>query len=226
MNRDIEKLEKTLGYTFNNKKLLIQALTHGSCTGDVTENYERLEFLGDRVLGLAVAEMLYDTFPKEPEGSLSQRHTSLVCKETVAELSRALTIDQYVHIASEDIRENDNVLCDVGEAVIGAIYVDGGSEKALEYVRAKWKDLLHKSHNPPKDSKTELQEMSHIKGLGMPTYEVVKREGSEHEPIFHIAVNLEGTTPEVGQGRDKKLAEQDAAHKMLMKIRNFPNHGK
>ena len=194
MNKDIEKLEQSLGYTFNNKKLLTQALTHGSCTGDVSENYERLEFLGDRVVGVAVAEMMYYTFPKEPEGGLSQRHTSLVCKETVAEMSRDLTIDQYVHIASEDIRENDNVLCDVGEAVIGAIYVDGGSEKALEYVRAKWKDLLHKSHNPPTDSKTDLQEMSHIKGLGMPTYEDVNRSGSDHEPIFPIAITQEGTT--------------------------------
>lgn len=226
MIKNPEELEYHLQYKFKNTKLLEQTLTHGSCTGKISENYERLEFLGDRVLGLCVATMLYQTFSNEPEGSLSQRHTLLVCKETVAEVSRNLKIDEFVHIANEDIRENDNVLCDVGEAVIGAIYLDGGYEQAWTYVKRNWEDLLHKSITPPKDSKTLLQEVSHIKGLGVPSYEVVSREGSEHEPLYHIAVNLKGVSPEVGQGRNKKLAEQDAAHKMLLKIRELPTNVK
>ena len=221
-----ETLEGNLGYCFKNKRLLQQALTHSSCTSDIEENYERLEFLGDRVLGVAIAEMLYKSFPKEPEGSLSQRHTALVCKETVAEISRQLGIDNYVRIATEDIRKNDNVLCDVGEAIIGAIFLESGADEAFSYVRRHWESWLHKTIQPPKDSKTELQEMVHIKGLEMPVYEVIKREGSEHEPTFYIAVKLGASRMEIGMGKNKKLAEQDAAHKMLEKIRSLPNHGK
>ena len=204
-----EDLEAALGYVFKHKSLLKQALTHSSVTGNTDENYERLEFLGDRVLGLAVAEMLYKEFKKESEGSLSQRHTALVCKETVAEVSR-----------------NDNVLCDVGEAIIGAIFLESGADEAFAYVRHHWEKQLHKAVIPPKDCKTALQEMAHTKGLEMPVYEVIKREGSEHEPIFHIAVRLGADREEIGTGKNKKLAEQDAAHKMLEKIRSLPDHGK
>ena len=221
-----EDLETALGYIFKHKSLLKQALTHSSVTGNTDENYERLEFLGDRVLGLAVAEMLYKEFKKEPEGSLSQRHTALVCKETVAEVSRNLGIDKKVRIATEDIRENDNVLCDVGEAIIGAIFLESGADKAFAYVRHHWEKQLHKAVIPPKDCKTALQEMAHTKGLEMPVYEVIKREGSEHEPIFYIAVRLGVDREEIGTGKNKKLAEQDAAHKMLEKIRSLPDHGK
>ena len=221
-----EDLETALEYNFKHKSLLKQALTHSSITGNIEENYERLEFLGDRVVGLAVAEMLYKEFKNEPEGSLSQRHTALVCKETVAEVSRRLGIDKKVRIATEDIRENDNVLCDVGEAIIGAIFLESGANEAFAYVHKHWEKQLHKAILPPKDDKTALQEMSHIKGLEMPVYEVIKREGSEHEPIFHIAVRLGSNWEEIGMGKSKKLAEQDAAHKMLEKIRSLPSHGK
>lgn len=221
-----EDLETALGYSFKDKRLLKQALTHSSITGDIEENYERLEFLGDRVLGLAVAEMLYKEFKTEPEGSLSQRHTALVCKETVAEVSRDLGVDKKVRIATEDIRENDNVLCDVGEAIIGAIFLESGAEEAFAYVRRHWEKKLHKAVLPPKDSKTALQEMAHTKGLEMPVYEVIKREGSEHEPIFHIAVRLGADWEEIGTGKNKKLAEQNAAHKMLERIRSLPDHDK
>lgn len=215
---DFATIESILGYQFKNRRLLQQALTHSSCSGKVSENYERLEFLGDRVLGVAVAEMLYNAFPQEPEGSLSQRHTSLVCKEAVSDVVRHLGLDKYVRISSEDIRENDNVLCDVGEAIIGAIYIDGGSDKALDYVRRIWHGLIHKDLTPPKDSKTLLQEVAHTKGLSAPVYEVVSREGAEHEPIFHISVSFDDGLKVIGIGRNKKLAEQDAASKMLQQL--------
>ncbi len=215
---NFEKIEQIIGYNFQNRRLLQQALTHSSFSGKVSENYERLEFLGDRVLGVAVAEMLYKTFPGEPEGSLSQRHTSLVCKETVSEVVRNMGLDKYIRIANEDIRENENVLCDVGEAVIGAIFIDGGCQNALEYVRREWKDLIHKNTAPPKDSKTLLQEVAHVRGLETPLYEVKSREGAEHEPVFHISVSFPGIGSVTGTGRNKKLAEQDAASQMLQKL--------
>ena len=214
----LENLEHILDYKFKNICLLRQALTHSSCSGKVSENYERLEFLGDRVLGVAVAEMLYKAFPDEPEGSLSQRHTSLVCKEMVSDVIRRRGIDKYVQVASEDIRENDNVLCDVGEAIIGAIYIDGGAQPAIDYVCRFWHELIHKNITPPKDSKTLLQEVAHSRGLETPSYEVISREGSEHEPVFHIRVNFAGQNSVSGSGRNKKLAEQDAASKMLRQL--------
>mgnify|MGYP000763698190 FL=1 len=120
----MKELEKNLQYHFNNQHLLHQALTHTSKTGKLSENYERLEFLGDRVLGVAVAEMVYRVFPAEPEGSLSQRFMALVCKETVAEMALKLGLDRYIMAESVDVHHNDNVLCDVCEAVIGAMYLD------------------------------------------------------------------------------------------------------
>lgn len=214
----IKNLENILGYKFCNINLLKQAITHSSYSSDVAKNYERLEFLGDRVLGVAIASLLYRIFPNEPEGSLSQRHTGLVCKETVAQVAMSLNLNEYMIVANDDIRTNENVLCDVCEAIIGAIYIDSNCGDAVEFVNKHWKELIDKNVAPPKDSKTTLQEVAHLKGLGMPSYKVVGREGSEHEPVFHIAVNLKGTEPEIGIGKNKKLAEFDAATKMLSKI--------
>lgn len=211
----LSELEKILGYEFNDKHLLRQAVTHSSHSSRLSENYERLEFLGDRVLGVSIASLLYRIFPDEPEGSLSQRHTALVCKETVAEVGRSLQLDKYMIVANEDIRDNENVLCDMCEAVIGAIYIDAGCERAVEFVNLHWKNLIDKNMAPPKDSKTALQEVAHAKGLGSPVYEVVGRAGSEHEPIFYMTVSLQGVPPQKGEGRNKKLAEQEAAAKML-----------
>lgn len=214
----IEKLEKILGYKYKNPALLKQALTHSSHSSHVDENYERLEFLGDRVLGLTIASLLYTIFPKEPEGSLSQRHTALVCKETVAQVAKSLKLDEYMIVANEEIRENENVLCDVCEAVIGSIYIDSDCVAAIDFVNAHWRELIDKNVAPPKDSKTMLQEKAHATGHGAPVYKLESRKGSEHEPVFFISVTLNGLSPEIGEGRNKKLAEQDAAAKMLKKL--------
>ena len=211
----LEKLEKVLGYHFKNDKLLHQALTHSSVTSHIGSNYERLEFLGDRVLGVAVASALFHTFPNEPEGSLSPRQTRLVCKETVAEVARKLTLDKYISVATEDIRENENVLCDVCEAVIGAIFIDAGCEQALAFVQTHWRDLLHKDMTPPKDFKTRLQEIAHASGHSTPVYQEVSRTGSEHEPTFVMEVMIDDLPVQLGSGHNKKLAEQAAAAKMI-----------
>ena len=213
-----DALEKILGYSYKNKQLLKQALTHSSVSSDVDTNYERLEFLGDRVLGLTIAALLYKIFPHEPEGSLSQRHTALVCKETVAMIAQRLQLDKFMIVANEEIRDNENVLCDVCEAVIGSIYEDADCDKAIEFVQEHWKELIDKNVAPPKDAKTLLQEVAHAKGYGAPVYQLESREGSEHEPMFHISVSLKGLAPEVGNGKNKKLAEQEAASKMLKKL--------
>ncbi|MDR1026213.1 MAG: ribonuclease III [Lactobacillus sp.] len=213
---ELNSLEKTLGYKFKDQSLLRQALVHSSCTSDLDKNYERLEFLGDRVLGVAIAYLLYNKFEQDTEGSLSQRHVSLVNKDNVAETARHLGLGKYITIMNEDIRDNDNVLCDVCEAVVGAIYLDGGYEKALKFVSENWD--ITKDRTPPKDCKTTLQELTHVKSLGSPSYCVVKREGSEHEPIFHVAVSVKSCGETVGVGKNKKMAEQEAASLMIEKI--------
>ncbi len=217
----IENLEKILSYSYKNKGLLKQALTHSSISSDVDKNYERLEFLGDRVLGLTIAALLYKIFPHEPEGSLSQRHTALVCKETVAMIAKRLELDKYMIVANEEIRDNENVLCDVCEAVIGSIYIDSDCDRAIEFVNEHWKELIDKNVAPPKDAKTKLQEVSHAKGHGVPVYKLEERKGSEHEPIFYISVEIDGLSPEKGKGKNKKLAEQEAAAKMLKKLESL-----
>ena len=212
----MKELEKNLQYHFNNQHLLHQALTHTSKTGKLSENYERLEFLGDRVLGVAVAEMVYRVFPAEPEGSLSQRFMALVCKETVAEMALKLGLDRYIMAESVDVHHNDNVLCDVCEAVIGAMYLDGGCQTAIDFVQERWRPLVDTHTRPPKDPKTLLQEAAHEKGLPAPRYVEIGREGAEHNPVFHMQVEIDGTEAQTGSGRNKKMAEQNAAEKMLV----------
>ena len=146
----LEDLQDILKYHFKNPQLLRQALTHSSHTTDVAQNYERLEFLGDRVLGLSIAALLYKIFPNEPEGSLSQRFVGLVCKETVAQMAQTLCLDKFMIVANEDIRGNENVLCDVCEAVIGAIFIDAGDEEAISFVDTHWKELIDKKEHHKK----------------------------------------------------------------------------
>lgn len=208
-------LEKKIDYKFNNINLLKQAMTHSSYSSKSDENYERLEFLGDRVLGICIAKMLYNIFPKEVEGSLSQRYMGLVCQETVASVALSLGLDKILIVANEEIRYNDSVLCDVCEALIGAVFIDGGYDKAVKFVQTQWADLIEKNTQPPKDAKTTLQEIAHIKSLGNPIYKLVSREGSEHEPVFYMSVSFDGIKPQLGNGKSKKIAEQEAAEKML-----------
>ncbi len=214
----MEELQQILKYQFKNKTLLSKALTHGSVNPDVLANYERLEFLGDRVLGEAVAHLLYNIFPNEPEGNLSQRFVRLVRKETVAEVALSLKLNEFIKVANEELRNNVNVLCDVCEAIIGAIYVDGGSDASIEFVNQHWRELIDKNVAPPKDAKSRLQEIAHVKGFGVPQYKVVGREGNEHEPIFEVEVSLGIGKCVTAKGRNKKVAEMAAAEAMLEKI--------
>lgn len=213
------ELEEILGYRFKNQNLLTQALTHSSCTGDESKNYERLEFLGDRVLGVAMAHLLYVKFPQDPEGKLSPRLTHLVRKETVAEVALGLKLDHYIHAVPQELSTNENVLCDVMEAVIGAVMIDAGFETAIALVDRHFNHLIVQNSKPEKDFKTLLQEISHHLKSGNPVYELVKKEGSEHEPHFYIKVTVKGHASAVGEGKNKKLAEQNAAQKLIEMIK-------
>ncbi|MBP5615479.1 MAG: ribonuclease III [Alphaproteobacteria bacterium] len=211
----MQKLEDILGYTFKNKDLLKQALTHSSISGDVGKNYERLEFLGDRVLGVAMAHLLYFTFLTEPEGALSPRLVKLVRKETVAEVGTELKLHEYIKATPENLASNENVLCDVTEAVIGAVCLDGGFETAIDFVDRHFKKHIEKSAEPARDDKTVLQEMAHKFLKAHPVYEMLKKEGSEHEPTFYVKVSINNGGSAIGQGKSKKAAEQAAAAELL-----------
>lgn len=211
----MEKLQAILKYRFNNPKLLQQALTHSSMTGNEHYNYERLEFLGDRVLGMTMAHLLYNMFPNDKEGVLAQRHVQLVRAETVAAVVKKLHIDDYIIAKEQDTKQSVNVLCDVGEAVIGAIYIDSNIEEAIRFVEENWLDMIDTANGSEKDAKTQLQEKFHSLKLPSPVYETVAKEGTEHEPIFTVKVTMNDGKFALGQGKNKKAAEQNAAAKLL-----------
>lgn len=210
-------------YKFKDSQLLKQALTHSSVDGSLSKNYERLEFLGDRVLGICVANLMYQHFPNEPEGSLSQRYTGLVCKETVSKVAKKLGLNRDMIVIGNELRTNENVLCDIAEAVIGAIFIDGGFLVAQRFVEKHWQGLINEKIAPPKDAKTCLQELLHSQNFPIPKYEMVSKSGSEHEPIFEIAIRVSGLESVSGFGKNKKLAEFEAASKMLDKLQNKDN---
>jgi ribonuclease-3 len=212
----MEKLQDLLQYRFRNPKLLQQALTHSSVTGNEHRNYERLEFLGDRVLGMTMAHLLYKMFPHGREGELAQRHVKLVRAETVAAVVKKLHIDEYIIAKDKDTIQSTNVLCDVGEAIIGAIYIDSDIEQAIAFVERNWRDMIDMADSgSAKDFKTRLQEKFHTLKLGFPTYELISKEGSDHNPLFTVRVAQSDNVYAGGHGKNKKLAEQQAAEKLL-----------
>ena len=212
----MEKLQDALQYRFRNIKLLQQALTHSSVTGNEHRNYERLEFLGDRVLGMTMAHLLYKIFPHDREGDLAQRHVKLVRAETVAQVVKNLHIDEYIIAKDKETVRSINVLCDVGEAIIGAIYIDSDIEQAIAFVERNWRGMIDTAESgSEKDFKTRLQEKFHALKHPLPVYEVVAKEGSEHEPMFTVKVAFDEKTYATGQGKNKKLAEQQAAENLF-----------
>lgn len=222
-----EALAKTLAYVFKDPALLKRALTHPSAaakrTAGAADSYERLEFLGDRVLGLIVADMLLRRFPKESEGALARRHTALVRRETLADVAGDLEINRYLRLAKgEDEageRQNPAILADACEAVIGALYLDGGLEIVRRVVESALEPYLNSAGTPPQDAKTGLQEWAQARGLPLPQYREVAREGPPHQPVFSIEVSVEGHSPELGQGRSKRNSEQNAAQALLKRLK-------
>lgn len=210
-------LETVLGYRFQDPVLMKTALTHRSLDKKQANN-QRLEFLGDRVLGLAVCDMLYHAFPNEQEGELARRHAALVCKELVSEVARSLNLGEHMILSSSEEtgggRTNISNLEDACEAMIGAVYLDGGYKAAAGFVERHWRPHLESITEPPKDAKTSLQEWAQARALGLPQYEVVRQSGPAHAPEFAIRVRIDGKSEEAS-APSKRAAEQLAAKKLL-----------
>lgn len=201
--------------------LYVRAMTHGSATGD---SYERLEFLGDRVLGLAIARWLYDRFPSEPEGKLSRRFNVLVARETCAEVGRAIGLPAHIRLGKQarDDRANmsENIIGDVVEALLGAIHLDHGPAAAEAFVRRHWAPYLDGQRGAPVHPKSGLQELAASRSLGTPVYELLGRSGAHHAPTFRVKVSVARGGEAEAEGLSKQEAETAAAALLLEKIRS------
>ncbi|WP_370878242.1 MULTISPECIES: ribonuclease III [Rhodoplanes] len=217
------ELEERIAYTFSDKTLLETALTHISAMSGKsrTGSYQRLEFLGDHVLGLVVSDMLYRAFPKAEEGELSRRLADLVRRETCADVARALDLGPAIKLGVSEAnaggRRRTAILADVCEAVIGAVFVDGGYPAAVAMIEALWGERMRKPKRPLRDSKTILQEWAQGRGLPTPNYREVERTGPHHDPEFRVVVELPDLPSAEGVGRSKRAAEQAAASAFLVR---------
>ncbi|MEP7239904.1 MAG: ribonuclease III [Devosia sp.] len=218
------KLEARLGYKFADPDLLDRALTHSSALAParrVAQSYQRLEFLGDRVLGLAVSEMLYRRFPKANEGDLSRSLNALVRKETCAAIAREIALGAELNLGDSEARtggaEKEAILGDAVESVLGAIYLDGGFGPAFEIIERLFGEHMDQSGKERADAKTTLQEWAQGRGLEPPDYVEVERHGPDHAPEFTIAVRINGYEPLTASGLSKKLAEHKAAEAFLVR---------
>lgn len=219
-----EKLQLRLGYRFADPDLLERALTHASAISPgkrIERSYQRLEFLGDRVLGLVVAGMLYRLYPKSNEGDLSRTLNTLVRKETCADIARRLDLGREIILGDSEARsggaDKDAILGDITEAVIGAIYLDGGLEPARSFIERNFESFLADGQASRADAKTTLQEWAQARGLEPPDYVMVERTGPDHAPQFTIAVALSGFDRVEAMGTSKKIAEHKAAELFLVR---------
>jgi len=214
-------LETRIGYEFADKALLESALTHISALSGKsrTGSYQRLEFLGDHVLGLVISDMLFRAFTKADEGELSRRLADLVRKEACAEVARSIDLGAAIRLGASEAnaggRQRDAILADVCEALVGAVFLDGGYAAVAALVEQLWGERLRTPSRPLRDPNTVLQEWAQARGLPTPSYREVARTGPHHDPEFRVAVELPEFTPAEGMGRSKRAAEQAAAAAML-----------
>lgn len=218
----IADLEHAMGHVFNDRDLLSRALTHVSAVAsDATrgETYQRLEFLGDRVLGLAISDMLCAAFPDAAEGELSRRLADLVRKESCADVSLEWGVGPHLKLGEGEAqtggRKKTAILGDVCEALIGAVFLDAGFEKAHHVVSKAWTARMHAPRRPLRDPKTALQEWAQARGKPTPLYREMSRSGPAHAPVFVIAVEVEDLAPAEASGSSKRMAEQSAAQLFL-----------
>ena len=221
MKADVAKfVREKLGHEPKDLRLFELALTHASSGKD---NYERLEFLGDRVLGHVIAHTLYDRNPKEPEGFLSRRYNVLVARETCAEIGRDLGVPELVHLgkqAREDgASQSDNVVGDVVEALIGALFLDGGLEAAEQFILRQWEPDLAIQGRAPQHPKSALQELAASRQANAPTYEVLARTGAHHAPKFTVRVSVPKLGEATAEGASKQEAETAAAAALLDQLK-------
>jgi len=225
---NLSTLEDTLKYRFKNPALLMQALAHASLGAEVSN--ERLEFLGDRVLGLVIAERLYGDHPNVAEGGLAVRLNALVRRDACARVAEAAGLSAHLTMTASEAgtggRQKAAILAGACEAVIAALYLDGGLEAARAFILYYWKDALASFPGEMRDAKTALQEWAQsgaLKEKVQPAYELTGRTGPDHAPVFRISVSLPGHASEIGEGQTKRDAEQDAARRMLIKCGVWQN---
>lgn len=219
---DLAGLALRLGHCFKDLGFLRLALTHVSATpSESRESNQRLEFLGDRVLGLAVAELLHERYPQAGEGELSHRLSALVRREACAVMAARWDIGPALvlgpGVSRSGGRRNDAILADAAEAVLGAVFLDGGYEAARAVVAGALGHHLTTETAPVRDAKTALQEWAQGRGLAPPTYAIAGRSGPDHAPRFDVAARLDGMADALGQGRSRRMAEQAAAQAMLVR---------
>jgi ribonuclease-3 len=219
MTEATQFIRETLDHEPSDPALFELALTHSSLGKD---SYERLEFLGDRILGLVIARALYDRYPNEPEGNLSRRYNALVARETCADVGRDLGVPPLIRLGKQ-ARENgaslsENVVGDVVEALIGALLIDGGLETAQRFVLRAWAPYLDGQARAPQHPKSGLQELAAARGCKAPVYEVVSRTGAHHAPVFAVRVSVAKLGEATAEGSSKQEAETAAAEALLKQL--------
>lgn len=223
---------EAIGHVFAKPALLAEALTHPSAVAPTRgkrrrraaspRGYERLEFLGDRVLGLVVADLLWHRHPDETEGHLTRRHAQLVRRDALAEIARRIGLGRHLVVsraeAASGAARNPSILADICEAVIAAIYLDAGYATAFAFVERWWRPLIDAMEHPPQDSKTRLQEWAQARGLGLPVYRVVATEGPSHAPRFTVAASVAQSDEVSATASSKRAAETGAAAALLERL--------
>jgi len=224
---DLASLEAALGHSFDDRAILQAALRHSSLGSranvrhlePAAEGFDRLEFLGDRVIGLVVAEMLLAGYPKDDEGDIARRHARLVERDSLARLARAIELGRYLRLSTGEAqsggRDNPAVLADAFEAVVAALYRDGGLAAAREFLVPQFAPLMAEVVVPPRDAKTALQEWAQARGLSLPTYRTLEMKGPAHRPRISVEVQIDGLPPQTADGPSRRAAEQAAAAALL-----------
>ncbi|MBY0354773.1 MAG: ribonuclease III [Rickettsiales bacterium] len=222
----LDVLQSRIFHRFSDEYIFRKSLMHRSnyaASAQSGGHNQRLEFLGDRVLGLTIAHLLYEVFAQEEEGALARRYASLVNRATLAGIANHIGLGDYLELANENttngLRYLDSTLEDALEALIGALYLDGGLEAAHRFISHYWMPLLKELPEPPKDAKTELQEWAQSLGLSLPAYQILDRTGPAHAPLFRVQVTIGAMHQADAEGTTKKAAEQLAAFALLEKIR-------
>ena len=220
MNKFLKDLEQILNYNFKDKALLNRALTHKSFDNEI--NNEKLEFLGDRVLGLIISKELLDKYPHEREGIIDKKFANLVNKKTCVNIAKKLNLREYIYLGSSHKhleRSADKIISDCLEAIVGAIYIDGGLKSAEKFILNSWESFIDQSFITLIDSKTMLQEYSLKKFKKLPKYVFFKKTGPQHKPLFKTEVQIQDSKKFVGIGSSKKKAQQNAATKLLKTLK-------
>ena len=223
--RALRQVQKQIGHQFKDADLLDRALSHSSLGNVGLPNYERLEFLGDAILGFLVAEHLYRRKPENPVGDLTERRAALVSRRPLAKVAETLQLSDYLTVGKglpQDARHSDRILADLVEAVLAAVYLDGGLNAARRFVKhhilAPFQDQIL-SFRPRIDAKTRLNQLAQAENLGTPEYEVVSASGPDHSPRFRVAVTVGDVTAESAAAKSKLGAEQNAAARALQMLK-------